>query len=336
MRYFVTGATGFIGGRVARMLVDDGHDVVALVRSSRQAALFEDSGITPHLGDITQKESMREGMRGVDGVFHLAAWYRVGLRDLSPAHRTNVEGTRNVLELMAELEIPMGVYTSTLGVNSDTHGHLVDETYRHAGPWLTEYERTKWQAHYEVAMPLMQRGLPLVIAQPGMVYGPGDNGPAHDFLLDLLKRRLFVLPRGTSFSWVHVDDAARGHILAMQRGTPGETYMFAGPAHTVREVVEFVAGLAGRPMPRVWLGPGGMRMTARVMSLFARSVQLPTMLAPEVLRSIAGTTYIGSPAKAERELGWKARSMETGMREALRAEARALGMHDILARLEAA
>ena len=336
MRYFVTGATGFMGARVARMLVDDGHDVVALVRSSRQAALLEDSGMTPHVGDVTRKESMRAGMQGVDGIFHLAAWFKVGVRDLSPAYAVNVEGTRNVLELMADLDVPLGVYTSTLGVNSDTGGHLVDESYRHAGPWLTEYERSKWQAHYEVALPMVQRGLPMIIAQPSLAYGPGDNGPAHDFLLDLLRRRLFVLPRQTAFSWVHVDDAARGHILAMQRGRPGETYFLAGPTHTVREVVEVVAALAGRPLPRVWPGPRGMRFMARCMRLVERVMPLPTMLAPEVLRSIAGTTYIGSSDKARHELGWEARPMAAGMREALRAEARALGLQDVLARLESA
>ncbi len=335
MRYFVTGATGFIGGRVARLLVEEGHDVVPLVRSGRQAALLAESGMAPHVGDVTDKESMRAAMEGADGVFHLAAWFKVGVRELAPAYRVNVEGTRNVLELMSELETPIGVYTSTLGVNSDTRGDLVDETYRHSGPWLTEYERTKWRAHYEVALPLVQRGLPLVIVQPSLAYGPGDTGPAHDFLVDLLRRRLFVLPRDTAFSWVHVDDAARGHLQAMQKGKPGESYFLAGPSHTVREVVEVLARLSGRPMPPFWPGRSGMRAMARVMNGVGRVISLPTMLASETLRSIAGTTYIGSSEKARRELGFETRSIECGMRETLRAEAQALGMRDIIRRLEA-
>lgn len=335
MRYFVTGATGFIGGRVAHLLVEDGHQVVALLRTPDKAPALEARGILPHLGDVTQKESMRAGMRGVDGVFHLAGWFKVGVRERSPAFAVNVEGTRNVLELMAELEIPRGVYTSTLAVNSDTRGNLVDETYAYAGPWLSRYEHTKWQALYEVVNPHVQRGLPLIITLPSLVYGPGDKGPAHDFLVDLLKRRLLVLPRQTAFSWLHVQDAARGHLRAMQRGQPGERYILAGPTHTVREVVEAVARVAGRPLPRLWPGPTGMKILARLMGLVNRFVPLPTMLASETLRSIAGTTYIGAAAKAQRELGFEARPVEVGMLETLRAEAESLGMDDIVSRLRA-
>jgi nucleoside-diphosphate-sugar epimerase len=276
---------------------------------------------------------MRAGMRGVDGVFHLAAWFKVGVRDRSPAHGVNVVGTRHVLELMAELGIPRGVYTSTLAVNSDTRGTLVDETFRYAGPWLSEYERSKWQALDEVVSPHVQRGLPLIITLPSLAYGPGDRGPAHDFLVDMLKRRLLVLPRRTAFSWLHVEDAARGHIQAMQRGKPGEKYILAGPTQTVREVVEAVARLAGRPLPPLWLGPTGMMAVASLMRAVGRFVPLPTMLASETLRSIAGTTYIGSSAKAERELGFEARPIHVGMLETLRAEATALGMDDVVSRL---
>lgn len=110
--------------------------------------------------------------------------------------------------------------------------------------------------------------------------------------------------------------------------------MLAGPAHTVREVVELIAGMAGRPMPPLWPGPRGMRTLAGTMRLLGRFVPLPTMLAAETLRSIAGTTYIGSGAKAQRELGFEARTIAIGMRETLLAEARALGLDDIVSRLE--
>lgn len=334
MRYFITGATGFMGGRVADMLVEEGHDVVALVRQPAVVEALEKRGIGCHLGDVTRKESMRDAMRGADGVFHLAAWFHVGVRDVGPAYHVNVEGTRNVLDLMLELEIPRGVYTSTLGVNSDTRGKLVDETYRHTGPWLSVYERTKWQAHYEVACPMIEHGLPLVITQPSLAYGPGDTGPTHDFLVDLLRRRLLVLPRHTAFSWVHVDDAARGHVLAMLHGAPGATYNLAGPTHTVREVVEIAARLAGRPLPPLWPGARGMRAMARLMRFTESFVELPTMLASETLRSIAATTYIGSSAKAERDLGFTSRPVEEGLRETVRAEAAALDMRDVVRRID--
>src|SRR5438876_7743736 len=111
--------------------------------------------------------------------------------------RVNVLGTRNVLTTMKELRIPKGVYTSTLAVFSDTRGQLVDETYRYdgKGPWLTEYDRTKWIAHYEVAEPLIREGLPLVIVQPGLNYGPGDTSEVRPTLVRYLRRRLLALPK---------------------------------------------------------------------------------------------------------------------------------------------
>ncbi|HZG65964.1 MAG TPA: NAD-dependent epimerase/dehydratase family protein, partial [Herpetosiphonaceae bacterium] len=199
MRYFLTGATGFIGGRIACQLINAGHEVVAIARTPAKAQDLVELGVEVHGGDITDKASMRGPMAGADGVFHVAAWYKIGARDKHAAERINVGGTRNVLELMEELAIPKGVYTSTLAVFSDTHGHVPDETYRHYGPWLSEYDRTKWMAHYQVAEPMMAAGLPLVIVQPGMVYGPGDTGVTHTLLTSYLQRKLPVAPRGTAY-----------------------------------------------------------------------------------------------------------------------------------------
>src|SRR5207244_3025473 len=147
MKEFVTGATGFVGGRVVRQLIDAGHQVVVVVRNPAKAADLANLGIEIHQGDVTDKESMRAPMQGVDGVFHIAGWYKIGVRDKSDGEKINVQGTRNVLELMRELGIPKGVYTSTLAVNSNTHGKLVDESYHYSGPHLSEYDRTKWVAH---------------------------------------------------------------------------------------------------------------------------------------------------------------------------------------------
>jgi len=176
MRYFVTGATGFVGGRVVRLLRARGHNVAALVRTPSAAASLATLGVELCAGDVTDKSSMREGMAGADGVFHVAGWYRVGVRDRSAAAPTNIDGTRHVMELMRDLRIPRGVYTSTLAVNGDTHGTLVDETYRFAGAHLSEYDRTKAVAH-DIAVDFARAGLPLVIVQPGLIYGPVSPGP---------------------------------------------------------------------------------------------------------------------------------------------------------------
>ena len=122
MRYFLTGVTGFIGGRVTAQLCAAGHEVVAVARDPGRCS--PTPGLTLHRGDVCDKESMRAAMAGVDGVFHVAGWYKVGARDKRPGMRVNVEGTRNVLELMRDLGIPRGVYTSTIAVFSDTRATL--------------------------------------------------------------------------------------------------------------------------------------------------------------------------------------------------------------------
>ena len=204
MRYFITGITGFIGQAVAKHLIAQGDEVIGLVRSPSKANDLKQIGIELHQGDVSNKDSMREPMAGADGVFHLAAWYRLGMRDSSPAYPTNVEGTRNTLDLMHELDIPRGVYSSTMTLLGDTKGQLVDESFRPEIPQNSEYLRTKWLAHYEVAKPMMKDGLPLMIVQPSIAYGPGDTSQMGQARIDYLRRRLPVVPKVTAFCWTHI------------------------------------------------------------------------------------------------------------------------------------
>jgi nucleoside-diphosphate-sugar epimerase len=326
MRYFLTGATGFIGGKITRQLLAAGHQVVALVRTPSKAADLANLGVELHPGDITDKESMRAPMRGVDGVFHIAAWYKIGERDATMAERMNVDGTRNVLELMRELEIPRGVYTSTLAVFGDTHGKVVDESYYDPGPWLSEYDRTKWLAHYKVALPMSKDGLPLVIVQPGLVYGPGDTSSLHDVWVQYLKRRLPAVPRGVEYAPAHVEDIARGHILAMERGKPGESYIIAGSRYSLIDMLALAQKVTGIPAPRLHPRPGLMRALATILGVLGKVLPLPSSLSAEYLRISAGVTYLGSNAKARRELGYNPRSLEEGLPETLKYEMEQLGM----------
>lgn len=325
-RYVVTGATGFIGGRVARRLRAAGHAVTAIVRDPAAAADLASLGVELAPGDITDRESLRAPMRGADGVFHLAAWYEIGTRDRRRAVTVNVEGTRNVLETMRELRIPKGVYTSSLAVFSNTHGRMPDETYRHPGPWLTLYDRTKWQAHYEVAEPLVRAGLPLVIVQPGLVYGPQDRSIVHRMFLTYLRRRLPVAPRGTAYCFGYVDDTAAAHLQAMESGRSGESYILAGPMHTFAEVFALAETLTGVPAPR--LQPPGWLLVglAYAMRMAGAVLPVPENYRYESLRVMAGATYAGNDAKARRELGWAPRSLADGLRPTFRACMRELGM----------
>jgi nucleoside-diphosphate-sugar epimerase len=326
MRVFLTGATGFIGGHLARQLRAAGHDVVALVRRPQSATALTSLGVIVAPGDLNDRASIQRGMQGADAVIHTAAWYKVGVRDKSAAVPTNVVGTRHVLEAMRDLRIPRGVYTSSLAINSDTQGVRVDETYRYTGPWLTHYEKTKWQAHFEVALPMIEQGLPLVIVMPGLVYGPGDQGVTHDFLVDLLRRRLPMAPQRTAFCWGHVEDTAAAHLLALQHGRPGETYHIAGPDHTMQEAIEVVTQLTGIPGPRWKPQPTTVRRLARLLGLINAVVPLPAMISAEVVNGIAGTSYIGDNAKARSELQFAPRTLLEGLRETLADEMRQLRM----------
>ncbi len=308
MKYYVTGATGFIGGRVATQLIEAGHEVIAPVRTPAKAKDLADLGVTVVQGDVTGKESMLESMTGVDGVFHLAGWYKLGVRDKSMGASINVDGTRNVLELMKELNIPKGVYTSTLAVNSNTRGHVVDESYRHEddGHWVSEYDHTKWRAHYEVAEPMVRAGLPLVIVMPGLVFGPGDTSTIHETFVQYLQRKLPMVPEKTTYCWAYVDDIARGHILAMEKGKPGENYIIAGPEARVVEVL-------------------ALRTMTAMMGVLEKIVPVPATYSAEGLRVLTAT-YLGSNEKARRELGYTLRPLEEGLRETLYYEMRQLGM----------
>jgi nucleoside-diphosphate-sugar epimerase len=326
MRYFLTGATGFIGGHVARQLRAEGHEVVALVRDPDKARDLADLGVNLYTGDVTDKESMRAPMTGVDGIFHIAGWYRIGVRDKSEASRVNVDGTRNTLELMRDLAIPRGVYTSTLAVNSDTQGYLADETYHFAGRHISEYDRTKWQAHFEVAEPMIKAGLPLIVVEPGLVYGPGDASAGHDALVQFLQGKLPMIPKRTAFCWGHVEDTARGHLQAMEKGVPGETYMICGPVHAFIEAMFMAQQVTSIPRPKLTVGPGVLKAMAALMSAIEKVMPVPADYSAEYFRVNAGVTYIGTNAKARRELGFEPRPLRKGLAETLRYEMHKLGM----------
>ena len=325
MKYFVTGATGFVGSHVARHLVAAGHQVVAVVRTPSKAKDLAELEVTLHQGDVTEKESMRAPMQGVDGVFHIAGWYKIGMKDKRDGEKINIQGTRNVLELMRELGIPKGVYTSTLAVNSDTHSKVVDESYHYSGPHVSEYDRTKWVAHYEVAEPMIADGLPLVIVQPGLIYGPGDTSSVRATFLQYLQRKLPVIPAVTSYSWAHIDDIASAHILAMELGKTGENYIVAGPSHTLVEAMKLAEQITGVPAPRS-VPPGMLKALSVVMSGVEKVVPVPDDYSAEYLRVSAGVTYLGTSAKAQQEWNYHPRALEEGLAETLQHEMQLLGM----------
>ena len=322
MKYFVTGATGFVGGVLAKKLREAGHEVNASVRSPEKAKDLQALGVKLFKGDVTDKESMREAMTGVDGVYHVAGWYKVGTRDKSGGVQVNINGTRNVLELMQELKIPKGVYTSTLAINSDTKGVLADEKYHFTGEHISEYDRTKAEAH-KLADEFIAKGLPLTIVQPGLIYGPGDTSTVRTNLLDLLKGRLPALPSQTAYCWAHVDDIVTGHILAMEKGKTGESYIICGEPHSAVDAFTLAAKTAGKRAPITV--PYQMMKAMSVLVTPLDSI-LPDTYTSEGLRVVGGVTYLGDNSKAKRKLGYNPRPVSEGWVETVRHEMKLLGM----------
>jgi nucleoside-diphosphate-sugar epimerase len=315
MKYFLTGATGFVGGSLAKQLRNAGHEIIAIVRNPDKAGSLKAMGVAVVKGDVTEKESMRQAMKGCDGVYHVAGWYKVGVKDKTPGYQINVMGTRNVLELMKELNIPKGVYTSTLAINSDTHGREVDESYQFSGKHISEYDKTKAEAH-QIAEQFIKEGLPLAIVMPGLIYGPDGSSMSDEALRLYLQKKLPMIPSKSAYSWAHVDDIAHAHILAMEKAKPGSQYIIAGPSHTFSEGLSIAKNITGIKKPMV-VPPVMLKLTAFFSSLVEGFINLPEMYNSEALRVQAGITYLGSNDKAKSELGYNPRTLEIGLKETL-------------------
>jgi nucleoside-diphosphate-sugar epimerase len=319
MKAFVTGGTGFIGRYLVRALVNRGYEVCALARSENGMDLLQSFGALPVAGDINTIDSMREGMQGSDVVFHVAGWYKLGARDWKEAEKINVEGTRNVLNLAFELGIPRIVYTSTVGVFGDTHGRLVDETYvmPPEQEFLTEYDRTKWLAHYQVALPLIMKGAPVIIVMPGLVYGPGDHSLVAEMMRWFYRGWFPIFPAPQlTLTYAHVEDIVEGHILAAEKGNPGESYILTGPVYSMGEMAKLWHRLTGRREPLFSIPAVFLKPFTPVMELAGRIIPLPELLSRDSL-AILDATYMANSAKARMELGWRTRTVEEGMRETM-------------------
>ena len=290
--------------------------MTALVRDPARAEQLTALGVSLVRGDLDDSEALERTCTGTDVFFHVAGWYKVGTRDKAEGWRVNVDGTRAALTAAQRTGVPRVVYTSTLAVNSDTKGKVVDETYRFTGQHLSVYDETKAQAH-DVAHEFADAGLPIVIVMPGLVYGPGDTALSGGLIRDVAAGRRVLVPGGGGGCWGHVDDIAAGHILAATRGTVGEAYMLAGPRATFVQGLNRVAAIAGTRRPTA-LPAAMVSATAAVLGQVEKVAHLPAPYNAESMR--AGlATYYGTAEKAKAELGWTCRDLDTGLRETLAA-----------------
>lgn len=309
MRAFLTGGTGFIGGHVARGLVARDYEVTALARVPSKATALNARGVRVVPGDITEPATLR-AMEGHDVVFHLAAWYALGVRDAALIRRINVDGTTNVLQAAGNAQIPRIVHCSTIAALGRAAGSrgIADETTVHPGIYGSLYERTKYEAHVYARA----SGLPVVIAMPGATYGPGDHSLVGVMLKVYAKRLLPLCPfSGTGLSWVHVEDVAAGIIAAGEKGTLGEAYVIGGDNETIGGVFRRIAPLTRirvpLPLPDVLV-----RAATPASPLIARALGQQPNLLSEGLASMGGS-WMFSSAKAERELGYRYRPVEEGV-----------------------
>ena len=318
MRAFVTGATGFLGGRVAARLRERGDEVVALVRSPDRAR-----GLDAELvqGDLSDAAALEREMAGCDAVFHLAAVYEIGIPRSRRAamFETNVRGTEHVLDAAWAAGVPRIVDVSTVNVFGNTRGRVVDETYeRPPGGFISTYDWTKYLAH-EAARERSERGAPIVIVQPGAIYGPGDHSELGAQLEQMRtgKLRLKALA-GVGVNAVYVDDAADGVLLAHTRGRLGEAYVLGGQITTLGEMIDVVARQTGRRPPRLTIPVPLIKLMIPAGPLVGRMLGTGPNLR-ELVSAAAGVTCWATDAKARHELGYAPRGLEQGLADLIAA-----------------
>jgi nucleoside-diphosphate-sugar epimerase len=276
VRAFVTGATGFLGGRLAARLRERGDEVVALVRSPDKAGDLRSRGCEFVEGDLGSVATIEDAVRGCDAVFHVAAVYKVGIppSERPAMYEANVRGTARVIDAAAAAGVRRIVFVSTIGAFGNTEGRVVDERYRHPGDgYLSYYEETKVLAH-RIAEERIAAGAPVIIVQPGGIYGPGDTSDLGNMMERMRRGQvpIKVFPE-SGFNWVHVDDVVDGILLAHDEGRIGEAYVLGGQLGTLADMMDAVAVAAGDP-PGVG-GQGGDPLRAPRWPADGRGPQPP-------------------------------------------------------------
>jgi dihydroflavonol-4-reductase len=315
---FVTGATGFVGAHVARALLAAGRQVRCLVRPSSDAALLATLPVERVPGDVTDPASVREGIAGCDEVFHCAADYRLYARDPAEIYRTNVEGTRIVLAAAEAAGARRIVHTSSVAALAPrADGTPVDEgAVATLDDVIGDYKRSKLLAEREVEA-AWARGVPVVVVSPSTPIGDGDvkPTPTGKIIVDFLSGR-FPAYVDTGLNLIDVRDVATGHLLAAERGRPGERYILANANLTLQALLAMLARIAGRSAPRLrlphWLPLAIAHVEAPIARLFKREPRVPL----DGVRMAKKTMFFDG-SKAVRELGLPQSPIEPALRRAV-------------------
>jgi dihydroflavonol-4-reductase len=307
MQAFVTGATGFLGSHVARVLCEQGAKLRLLVRATSNLKNLQELPAETVTGDLRDPVSLEKAMAGCDTVFHVAADYRLWVRDPQEMYRSNVDGTRSLLQAARRNNVHRLVYTSSVAtIGFRTNGSLADEDSPvSVSEMIGHYKRSKFMAE-QVALEAGRSGMHVVTVNPTTPVGDGDVKPTPTgrIVLDFLKRK-FPAYVETGLNLVDVRECARGHLAALERGTPGHRYILGGENLTLKQILDKLADITGLPSPKVKLpyifafatGVIDETITGRMLNKEPRATIDAVRMGKKMM--------FATSAKAERELGWK-------------------------------
>ena len=318
MKILVTGATGFIGGNLARELWRRGDDVQALIRPGSNQLAIKDTGIIPIEGDILDRQSVDSAVRGCEAVFHVAAAYTFWSKDRTNVARTNIQGTINVLEAARRARVSRTVYTSTVGtIGLPKQGPGDENTPLNPETLHGHYKNSKHQAERE-ALNIAANDMPVIVVNPTLPVGPWDvkPTPTGKIILDFLRRKVPAYLK-TGMNVVDVADVVDGHILAMEKGRPGERYILGNQNMSLKDLFDMISKLTGFSAPRIRL-PYWLVVALGYADQFAEG----TLLGKEPTIPLEGVLASKVPAyvncdKAVRELGQPQRSIEDALKQSI-------------------
>jgi len=318
MVVLVTGATGFIGSHLTRVLVARGCRVRALVRPDSRLDELKGLSVDVVRGDLRDPASLARAVDGVRRVFHAAADYRLWTPDPQALYASNVEGTRHLIDACRRIELDRFIHTSSVATLAVPRGTaLPDETtVARIGEMVGHYKRSKLLAEQEV-LAAAATGLPAVIVNPTTPVGPGDwkPTPTGRMIVDFLRGRM-VAYLDTGLNLVPVEDVAEGHLLAAERGRVGERYILGGRNMALKEIFDALAVVSGRPAPRVRM-PFAVALAAGYASeMFARISSREPPVPLEGVRMARHKMFVDA-SKAQRELGFAPGSVEEALGRAV-------------------
>jgi len=318
VKALVTGASGFVGSAVLRYLVDAGHEVRVLLRPTSDRRNIEGVACEPVLGDLTDMASLRAAVAGCDAVFNVAADYRMWVTDHDEMYRTNVDGTRNVLLAAAEAGATRLIHTSSvaaIGYRDD--GAPADEnTPGDLARMIGPYRRSKYLADVEARRLAAEDGVPVVLVNPSAPFGPRDIKPTPTGgMVVAFGRGRMPAYINTGLNVVHVDDVARGHLLAHARGAIGERYILGGDNMSLRDILVTLAAHLDRVPPRIRLPRLPLFPIAWASEVIGRIAHFKPALTLNALRMAKRPMYYSS-AKAGRVLGYAPRPGRDALRDA--------------------